>query len=881
MSAEGIVGEYLGLKSESEADLLAMQMGDFYEFFHEDAETVGRELDLKVSERSSGGEMYEMAGVPVDDLMPYVTALVERGYRVAVADQHEVDGGHERSITRVVTPGTLLETSTEDAQYLAAIVEEEGKEGNEYGLTFVDITTGKFHVTTVTDEESVLTELYRFTPTEVLPGPETRMNDILLERLHERIETNVTLHATDDFAPGRARHTVRDQFGDIEESVGIENETAVRAAGAALSYIEETGMGALAAVTRLHRYHANDHVALDATTQRNLELTETMTGAGRSLFETIDHTVTSAGGRLLKEWLTRPLTSRDELQRRQACIAALCEAAMAREELRELLSDASDLARLASRSISESADAHDLLRVQDTLSLLPRAAERIDRTDRLSESPLADVITQSDREASTELHTALSDALSNDPPQTLTQGGVIQQGFDEDLYSIIEEHEEAIEWIDTLAEREQRRHGISRLTVDRNKTDGYYIQVPKSETEMVPDEYEGIKTLKNSQRYVTDDLREHERDILRLEEQRGELEYELFQELRNRVADQATLLQDVGQALAELDAIAGLAAHAVRQNWTRPTLTEPGPLDIETGRHPVVETQTEFVPNDLSMNEDWRFLVVTGPNMSGKSTYMRQTALIVLLAQIGSFVPVRSATIGIVDGIYTRVGALDELAQGRSTFMVEMQELSNILHSATEDSLVILDEVGRGTATYDGISIAWAATEYLHNEIKSKTLFATHYHELISLADRLPGVHNVHMAAEDEDGDVTFLWTIEDGPADRSYGVHVAELASVPVPVVDRARNVLERLREDKSIDVRGSTSDTKQVVFDLGSGQFRESASTDGGDGDDDDEGDDGKSLDPTTESVLDELDGMKVHEESPVELMAKVQEWKERLDE
>lgn len=873
MTAEGIVGEYLALKRGTDADLLAMQMGDFYEFFHEDAETVGQELDLKVSERSSGGDTYEMAGVPVDDLTPYVRALVERGYRVAVADQHETEDGHARSVTRVVTPGTLLETTTDDAQYLAAIVEGDADRNGdtEYGLAFVDITTGQFHVTTVAGEDEVLTELYRFTPTEILPGPDTRGNDRLLERLDERLETNTTLHATESFALGRARHAVREQFGAVEESVGLERETAIRAAGAVLSYIEETGISVLAAVTRLHRYHPDDHVELDATTQRNLELVEPMTGGGQTLFETIDHTVTSAGGRLLKEWLTRPRRSRGELERRQACIGVLCESAMTREELRELLGDASDLERLASRAVSGSADAHALLRVRETLALLPQVAERIERSDRLAGSPLAGVIERPDRTGASELQTNLSDALADDPPQTLTQGGLIRRGYDDELDVLIEEHESATEWIDTLAERESRRHDIGRLSVDRNKTDGYYIQVPKSQTDAVPDEYEGIKTLKNAQRYVTDELRERERDVLRLEEQRGELEYELFEELRTRVAEHATLLQDVGRSLAELDALASLARHAVRNDWTRPTLTDPGPIDIEAGRHPVVETQTEFVPNDLSMTEDWRFLVVTGPNMSGKSTYMRQTALIVLLAQIGSFIPAREATIGLVDGIYTRVGALDELAQGRSTFMVEMQELSNILHSATEESLVILDEVGRGTATYDGISIAWATTEYLHNRITAKTLFATHYHELTELADRLPGVHNVHMAAEDRGGDVTFLWTIEDGPADRSYGVHVAELASVPSPVVDRSRTVLQRLRDDKAIDVRGAKSgdgETQQVVFDLETGQFRRDST-------------DNESRDPETESVLEELSDIDVNGQSPVDLMATVQRWQERLEE
>jgi DNA mismatch repair protein MutS len=385
------------------------------------------------------------------------------------------------------------------------------------------------------------------------------------------------------------------------------------------------------------------------------------------------------------------------------------------------------------------------------------------------------------------------------------------------------------------------------------------------------------------------------------------------------VADAAALLQDVGRALAEVDALASLAVHAVEADWTRPALTEGDELAVDAGRHPVVERTTEFVPNDLSLSADRRFLVVTGPNMSGKSTYMRQAALIVLLAQAGSFVPARSATVGLVDGIYTRVGALDELAQGRSTFMVEMQELSNILHSATDESLVILDEVGRGTATYDGISIAWAATEYLHNRIRAKTLFATHYHELTSLADRLPGVHNVHMAADERGGDVTFLRTVDDGPADRSYGVHVADLAGVPAPVVDRADDVLAKLREEKAIDVRGSGSGsgsgsdgegggTEQVVFDLGSGQFRGAASADGGGtaadagggratagdadretsdggasgtGDDSTAGDDGPSIDPATASVVDELRGTDVNETSPIELMAKVQEWQATLDE
>ncbi|WP_424016531.1 DNA mismatch repair protein MutS [Halorientalis pallida] len=887
--ATGIVGEFLALKEETDADLLAMQCGDFYEFFDEDAETVADELDLKVSQKSSHGSSYPMAGVPVDDLTPYLTALVERGYRVAVADQHETADGHERAITRVVTPGTLIETTDDDAQYLAAVV----REGDGYGVAAADVTTGQFFVTSVEDDDSegaLLTELYKFDPAEVLPGPDVRADEALLDRIRERTTATLTLHAAESFAPGRARHTVREQFGDdTAESVGIDDdEAAIRAAGAVLAYVEETGQGALASVTRLQTYSGSDHVELDATTQRNLELTETMQGdRSGSLFATIDHTVTSAGGRLLQQWLVRPRRSRAELQRRQSAVAALAEAAMAREELREVLDGAYDLERLASRAASGSADAGDLLRVAETLALLPRAAEVIDGTERLAESPLSEIVAGADREAAADLAAELDAALTEDPPGTVTQGGLFRRGYDDELDEIIEQHEAAKEWIETLDQREKERHGITHLQVDRNKTDGYYIQVGKSEADDVPEEYEAIKTLKNSERFTIPELEAKEREILRLEEQRGDLEYELFRDLRERVAERATLLQDVGRALAELDALGSLATHAVRNDWTRPELVEGRDLNIRQGRHPVVEQTTSFVPNDLAMDDDRRFLIVTGPNMSGKSTYMRQAALITLLAQIGSFVPAESARVGLVDGIFTRVGALDELAQGRSTFMVEMQELSNILHSATDESLVILDEVGRGTATYDGISIAWAATEYIHNQVRAKTLFATHYHELTGLADHLERVANVHVAADESDGDVTFLRTVREGPTDRSYGIHVADLAGVPDPVVDRSRDVLERLREEKAIEAKGSGGgEPVQAVFDLSSGSFQqggesggERATADGGAAAEADA--DGAALDPEAEAVLDQLRDLDVNETPPVELLSTVQEWQKRIDE
>ncbi|WP_238398096.1 DNA mismatch repair protein MutS [Halorussus salinus] len=927
----GIVGEFFSLKDETDADYLVMQVGDFYEFFGDDAEEVSDLLDLKVSQKSSHGSNYPMAGVPVDKLTPHLKQLVERGYRVAVADQHETADGHAREITRVVTPGTLLETTDSDAQYLAGVVRGDD---DRYGLAFADVTTGRFMVTEVAgpDPEAAadraFTELYRFDPAEVLPGPEVRNDDAFVERVRERTDATLTLHRADAFAPGRATHATKEQFGDETlasiglaedggsrgagggsgrgtRSNGRDDRPQIQAAGALLSYVEETGTGVRASMTRLQNYEGDDHVSLDATTQRNLELTETMQGdRGGSLFAIIDHTATSPGKRLLKEWLQRPRRDLPTLRQRADGVAAFADTALARETVRETLNDAYDLERLASKAAHGSADARDLLRVRETVALLPAVAEAIDNDPRLADSPLADIVARPDPEEAAALRDEL-DALADDPPGTVTEGGLFERGHDDELDDLIDRHDEAEQWLDTLDDREKRETGITHLTVDRNKTDGYYIQVGNSETDAVPDRYDRLKSLKNSERYTTDELNERERQIFRLEERRGELEYDLFTELRERVAARADLLQSVGRCLAELDALASLAVHAVENDWVRPELHESGDLDIEEGRHPVVEQTTQFVPNDLRMDGDRHFLVVTGPNMSGKSTYMRQVALITLLAQIGSFVPAKSASIGVVDGIYTRVGALDELAQGRSTFMVEMQELSNILHSATDESLVILDEVGRGTATYDGISIAWAATEYLHNEIRAKTLFATHYHELTTLADHLDRVENVHVAvdgeppssggtgtrsADDSAGDVTFLRTIEEGPTDRSYGIHVANLAGVPDPVVERSRGVLEKLRQEKAIEAKGGSErsgETKQVVFDVGSGELKTGEPESGAKDESANEterADDSAAVrdefGDDADEILREIADLEVSDTAPIELLNRAQEWQERLD-
>jgi DNA mismatch repair protein MutS len=756
-------------------------------------------------------------------------------------------------------------------------------------------------VTSADSQAEAVTELYRFAPAEILPGPDLRTDDDFLGVLRERTDATLTLHDAGAFDAGRATHAVREQFGDgAFESLGVDADgPTVRAAGAAVGYVADTDAGVLASLTRIQPFGADDHVELDATTQRNLELAETMTGSSDgSLLATVDHTVSAGGGRLLAAWLTRPTRDLAELERRQAAVGALADSPLARDALRDALGGVYDLERLASRAASERADATDLLRIRDTLTVLPEVADALATTPDLAESPARDVLARLDREALAGVREELAGALAEEPPKTLSEGGLLCEGYDSELDALLAEHSEHREWLDGLASREKDRLGVTHLQVDRNKTDGHYIQVGNSETDAVPDggDYREIKQLKNSTRYTTEELESREREILRVEAERADLERELFAELRAWVGERAGLLQEAGRALAELDVLASLAEHAAANRWVRPDLVEGDDLAIEAGRHPVVEQTTEFVPNDATFGEGRRFQVVTGPNMSGKSTYMRQVALIVLLAQVGSFVPANSAEVGLFDGIYTRVGALDELAGGRSTFMVEMQELSRILHAASEDSLVILDEVGRGTATYDGISIAWAATEYLHNEVRAKTLFATHYHELTGLADHLADVANVHVAvdgeprspsasgtesrpAEERGGDVTFLRTVRDGATDRSYGVHVADLAGVPDPVVERSRDVLDRLRDEQAVEARGSAGESVQAVFDLEAGEFAGAAGDDGASAERAVDGGASSGLDPEARDVLDDLRDVDVNETPPVELLTRVQEWQERL--
>ncbi len=860
----GIVAEYDALRAESEADLLAMQVGDFYEFFGDDAEIVHEHLDLKLSKKPSGGTHHPMAGVPVSEIDRYAQALTERGFRLAIATQQESSNGHERAIDRIVTPGTTLERSDDGAGYLGVIE----LEGATIGLALIDVAAGQWYADrphAAEDIDALLEVIGGLELAEVVVSP--RIDDI--DIIEQHLGVTVSQPTADLFDHRSALERVSDHFGsEVIDALELEVVTA-RAVGAALAYVEETDPSLLDAVTRLQRYRDDDAVSLDATTQRNLELTETFRGDSEgSLIDTIDHTVSAAGGRMLREWLQRPTRETDRLEQRLDAIDALRATPLAREALVEELASIYDLDRLATRCVHGSATPADLAKIRETLSSIPILQERIEASEELTDTPVAGLLSDLPQDTLEELTETLTEALVDDPPTTSTEGGIFRTGWDDDLDELIEEHERIAAWFDELADREADRHGFDQVTVDDNQTDGYYIQVSEADAEDVPSEYDRIKSVAAGVRFRTDELAENERRFREFDERRSTLEEEAFESLRAGVGDEVRALRAAAQALAGLDVRIALADHAVHNDWVRPAFRSDGVIEIDQGRHPVVEQTTRFVPNDSRIDDSHRQLLVTGPNMSGKSTYLRQVALITLLGQIGSFVPADRAAITPVDGIYTRVGALDELAQGRSTFMVEMQELARILHRATERSLVVLDEVGRGTSTYDGMSIAWATTEYLHNEVGAAALFATHYHELTALGEHLEGVANCHVAVDDSGDDVVFLRTVESGATDRSYGIHVADLAGVPLPVVQRADEVLARLREDKAIEARGRRSEGTQVVFDLESGDMHP------------DTVEERNELDEAMESILEELRSLSLDTTAPLDVVEVVNRWQERLE-
>ncbi len=798
--------QYFRLKAEHPDVLLAMQVGDFYEFYGEDAEIAARELEIVLTGRDDGSNgRIPMAGVPVHAYERYIARLVQKGYRVAICDQIEdpklAKGLVKRRVTRILTPGTVLEDSMLDARannYLVAAVLGDPV----HGLGVVDVSTGEFLTTEIAGErrlEKLLDELFRLQPAEVLVPDD---QEELLQTLREQLGTTITPVPLHEWVGRDARQLLLQHFG-VESLRGFGCEEYTRgldAAALVLRYLQHNHIDALQHLRTLATYSVEGFMYLDTTARRHLELTRNQLDGTRryTLLATLDSTCTPMGARLLKRWLDEPLLDPEAINARLDAVEALAHQSLHRDALRQLLRPLADLERLAARASTGTANARDLVALRGTLQRIPELYAEVNALLSALEHPPALLRALAPRLAPLqELCALLEHALVDDPPADLKSGGIIRDGYDPELDRLRQVRTEGKNWIAQLEAKERQRTGIPSLKVGYNAVFGYYLEVSKPHLSKVPPDYIRKQTLVNAERFITPELKEQEAILLGAEERINALEFELFSRIRAEVARQTPALQSLAKAIAELDVLSTFAENAVRHRYVRPVVDLEDRIHIYGGRHPVVERFSEqpFVPNDCRLDSSQRLIILTGPNMSGKSTYIRQNALIVLMAHIGSFVPADRAEIGLVDRIFTRVGARDELATGQSTFMVEMTETANILNNATARSLVILDEIGRGTSTYDGLAIAWAVAEYLH-AIGCKTLFATHYHYLNELANRLEGVANYRVAVKEQGDRIIWLHKVLPGGTDRSYGVHVARMAGVPPEVVQRAEQILREFEK-------------------------------------------------------------------------------------
>ncbi|WP_152053968.1 DNA mismatch repair protein MutS [Tautonia marina] len=809
--------QYRELKARDPDALLLFRMGDFYELFGEDAERASALLGLALTSRDKGADAIPMAGFPHPALESYLAKIVAAGHRAAVCEQVEdakqAKGLVKREIVRVVTPGTLTDDALLDpkaANYLAAVVEVKGK----LGLAWVELSTGRFLLCEVQRRE-LLDEMARLDPAEVLVS-ETSLDAPWVRLIRQQSpQVPITCRPSWDFQPSEAKGRLFEHFGVTTLSgFGLDDEAIeVSAAGALLSYLKDTQKSSLGHLTRIVPYRRGSTLLLDETTRRSLELTRTLRDAKRdgSLLAVIDRTCTPMGARLLAEWMTSPLTDLDGITRRHAAVAELLADTALRADLRAALDRAHDLERLAARAATFRASPRDLACLAKTLGLLPRIKARLSERG----APLLNDLEQA-LELCPEIRSGIEQALVDEPPLALKEGGLIRQGYHPTLDELREIARGGKSWIARYQAEQVQKTGIHGLKVGFNKVFGYYIEITHAQAagKALPSEYVRKQTIKNGERYITPELKEYEDTVLRAEERARDLEYELFVTLRDRVAAEAPRLVQAGVVLATVDVLCGLAELASRQGYCRPEMVSEPVLTIVDGRHPVLDAmmpQGAFVPNDATLGPiDGMVVILTGPNMAGKSTYIRQIALMAILAQMGSFVPAKQARLGVVDRVFARVGATDELSRGQSTFMVEMTETANILNNATGQSLVILDEIGRGTSTFDGVSLAWAIAEHLHDEVGCRTLFATHYHELVDLEQSRPRLRNCNVAVRERDGEVVFLHRIVPGGADQSYGIHVARLAGVPGSVLDRARTILAYLeRHHGTEQLDGSGGET------------------------------------------------------------------------
>jgi len=856
-----LMKQYLRIKRQHQDAVLFFRMGDFYEMFFDDAKVASEALDIVLTTRGKEkGEDIPLAGIPYHALDGYLAKMIQKGFKVAICEQVEdpkkAKGIVKREVVRVVTPGTIVEDSLLQEKtnnfLMSLVIRKDG-----YGLSFIDISTGEFLASEVRGEdadERLLAEVNRFAPAECLvqdsvfretqdgPTPEqspsregetgeretgeqVHPRRTIIRKLKELYPVFLSSFSDSAFSWENAYDTLKTHFKVINlEGMGLETKAlAVSAAGGLLSYLYDSQKKDLSHVRQLTTFSSADYMILDATAQRNLELIRNMRDGQRkdSLLSVIDGTVTAMGSRLIKKWLLRPLIDAQEIRARQDVIQDLIVTPFLREDLVEVLTQVHDMERLTSRVAYGTANARDLISLKESLRHIP-ALKRIIRESKAG-GGFFDAWAGMDELG--DIHELVTRAIVDDPPAILRNGGIIKEGYNELVDQLRTTTTSDKNWIAALERREQKRTGIEKLRVRFNKVHGYFIELPKTKLSQVPPEYERKQTLVSTERFAIPELRERESMILSSEEKAISLEFELFQAVLRDIASHASRILEVSSLVAQLDVFCSLATTAVERDYTRPEINASTVIDIREGRHPVIERilETEFISNNSYLNTTThRIALITGPNMAGKSTYMRQIALIVILAQIGSYVPARKATIGMVDRVFTRIGAQDDLTRGLSTFMLEMTELANILNNASARSLILLDEIGRGTSTLDGLSIAWATLEYIHSRknIGARTLFATHYHELIQIDEKLGGVKNLHVALKEVEDDILFLRKMRPGGTDRSYGIQVSKLAGLPPEVITRAFEVLKKLeRSELSLLENGLKSQdihrkTKQFLF-------------------------------------------------------------------
>ncbi len=801
---------YKQVKKQNEDAILLCRVGDFYEAFFEDAELISRLLEITLTARSHKNQKEPsppMAGIPHHALDSYLYKLVKAGHKVAILEQvedakkaREENRLVKRDIVRIVTPGTVTDPKALEQKINNYLISIYLNNKDTYGLAIADLSTGEFMVTELTDSERLWAEIHRFSPKECLFS-DTFEDETMFDRL--KTELKVTLNSLPDwrFDEDTARTELLTHFQTISlDGFGCEHlSTAICAAGALIYYLNETQKQEVEHILSLHTYTLADFMVLDADTQRNLELTTSIRDGSEkgTLLEVLDQTVTSMGGRKMRQCLLKPLLNEKEIEERLSAVDELKTQIGLQEDLREALQQMYDIERLISRISLGSVNGRDLHSLKDSLRLIPNVKAQLQNCASTLLTSLNGTL-----DPLTEVADLIERGIHPEPPTTIREGGVICDGYNEELDELREIVGKGKDWIAAMQEEERKRSGIQSLKIGYNQVFGYYIDVTKPNLSMVPDHYIRRQTLRNSERFITPELKEQEAKVLNAEDRIQTLEYELFGQIRDEVAQFTEAIQKIAAALAMIDILANFAYIASKYNYAKPTVTADDEIVIRDGRHPVVEqlfTQEGFVPNDTLLNcDDEQLHIITGPNMSGKSTYLRQTALIVLMAQVGCFVPASAAKIGLVDRIFTRVGASDNLVMGQSTFLVEMNETANILNNATRKSLVIFDEVGRGTSTFDGLSIAWAVSEYLLDEERmgAKTLFATHYHELVELASKYKRAKNYNVAVHEDGQKVTFLRKVVPGGADQSYGIHVARLAGLPQAVISRAQQILEVLEQ-------------------------------------------------------------------------------------